>query len=624
MFTHCFLSPKPGCCDGRIKRAPHSGSWLRLALLLFAIVVAFQPRLVFARSAPPPPVPIKVMLNPGVPTPGVPVNISWTIPSFRQHILNGVLHYYINSTALPPPNQPATGGDWAIGQTYTGPQNLSLAPGINHVEIAIYKFTGTPTADKNPPLPTQLAPGETPKPASPKPTAPNVVLLAYGEAVVNTSSGSAGPLTGADRKQVFADYAPLLLYSYDHDSDEKYAPIDVLTFIKGSTLQADDKKFVLANSALQAPAIVLDPAPSTNPNAGTISAASPMLPAGLYVSPLPSSVQQGLPWQSILAAQPNPGLYGHAVLLDFKNLDRSQFETTSNAGLLTSLAQRYGCSESNWSTCPAQVLKIEYWQFFGYSHDYDGQLDSVIDSSTDHTGDWCTVQLYVDASWWRSGHPDGSILAVYHYMHGIQVGFDMSLATQEPSRVTVPQRSASDTRATYPARQFVGPMFGQLVDFPVITHGIQIGPEKSVQIYDAQNNTVQLAGMRTFSAVGRPPRFTGGIDYSHPVVYVEWGGHEFWPTPTWGYTGASKHNGTGQYSYFGVEPVDLTVDSGSVPDDVRLVTSFLGYWGAKGGGGPPQGPILHCQWYWDPASTDPGLLSRVHACVYNSTLQKTY
>ncbi len=604
-------------------RVPHTGGFLRLALLLWAAVVAFQP----AHAAPAPPVSIKVTLNPGVPTPGVPVNVSWTIPGYPKHILNGVLHFYINSMALPPPNQPATGGNWTVGQSYPGPQSLSLAPGINHVEVAIYKFTGAAAANKNVPKLTQLAPGESPNPVSPtSPVVPDVSLLAFGEVVLNTSPGAAvGPLTAADRKQVFADYAPLLLYSYDHGSDEAYAPIDVLSFIKGSSLQADDKKFILSNSALQTPAVVLNPAPGTNPNAGTISAASPMLPAGLYVSPLPGSVQKGLAWQSILAAQPNyPGLYGHAVLLDFKHLDTSQFETTSNAGLLTSIARRYGCSESSWATCPAQVMKVEYWQIFGYSHDYDGPLDSAIDADTDHTGDWCTVQLYVDASWWRSGHPDGSILAVYHYLHGIQVGFDMSSTTQEPSSVTVPQRSAGDTRPTYPARQFTGLMAGQPVDFPVITHGIQIGPDKSVQIYNAQNNTVQLAGMNTLSAIGQPSRFVREMHYSHPVVYVEWGGHEFWPTPAWGYTGASKHNGIGQYSYFGAAPVDLTVDSGPVPDDVRLVTNFLGYWGAKGGGGPPQGPILHCQWYWDPDTTSPGLLSRVDRCLYNSTLQKTF
>jgi len=586
---------------------------------------------VFARSAPTEPVPIKVTLNPAVPQPGVPVNVSWTIPSYPQHILIGVPHYYVNNTAVPSPDQTATGGGWIVGHSYPGPQNLSLTPGITHVEIAIYEFTGTPPPSSTAPKPTPLAPGQTPKPASASPPKPDVVLLAYGEAVVNTSSSAAaGPLTAADRKKLFSDYAPLFLYSFDHGTDEIYAPIDVLNFIKGSTLQANNTNFVLPNSALQTPTVVLNPAPSTNLNAGTISAASPVLPAGLYVSPLPDSVQKGLPWQTILTAQPNyPGLYGHAVLLDFKNLDFKQFDTTSNAGLLASFAQRYGCSQAekhpDWPACAAQIIKIEYWHFFGYSHDYDGTLDSLADPRTDHTGDWCTVQLYVDASWWRAGHPDGSILAVYHYMHGIQVGFDMALTTQEPSQVTVPQRSADDSRATYTAQQFIGPMVLQPVDFPVVIDGIPIGPDKAVQVANAQNNTVQLANMATFLRVGKDPPSVGIIHYSHPVVYVEWGGHEFWPTPAWGYTGAAKHNGIGQYSYFGTAPIDLTVDSGPVPDEARLVTTFLGYWGAKGGSGPPQGPILHCQWYWDPVITDPTLLSRVDQCIpQTDTLKKTF
>ena len=145
-----------------------------------------------------------------------------------------------------------------------------------------------------------------------------------------------------------------------------------------------------------------------------------------------------------------------------------------------------------------------------------------------------------------------------------------------------------------------------------------MGPDKSPQVANAQNNAMQLAGERSAELTFLP-------SFQHPVVYVEWGGHEFWPTVGWSYVGASKHNGTGQYSYFGSSPLDLTVDNDSPPQEaVTLVTSFAGYWGAEGGGGPPQGPPLHCQWYWDPVNTPKDLLSYVDVCIDKPPVEKTY
>jgi hypothetical protein len=92
-----------------------------------------------------------------------------------------------------------------------------------------------------------------------------------------------------------------------------------------------------------------------------------------------------------------------------------------------------------------------------------------------------------------------------------------------------------------------------------------------------------------------------------------WGGHEFWPTPAWSFYGASKHNGLGQYSYFGSSPVDVSL--GTTPttqNDVALVTEFDGYWGAPQPlNKPPEGPPLHCQWFWDPSTTSMQLLASV-------------
>ncbi len=130
--------------------------------------------------------------------------------------------------------------------------------------------------------------------------------------------------------------------------------------------------------------------------------------------------------------------------------------------------------------------------------------------------------------------------------------------------------------------------FGASVDMDL--HAKQT--DSAVQL--AQNNVLQLA---------KDP--ASGL-FLHPVVYVEWGGHEFYPTSSWSYKYASKHNGSGKYHYIasGVQNIGEIGQSGRT-DTARLVTDFAGYWGNEGPNGqngPPQGPTLHKQWFWDPNS----------------------
>jgi hypothetical protein len=127
---------------------------------------------------------------------------------------------------------------------------------------------------------------------------------------------------------------------------------------------------------------------------------------------------------------PNVGLFGHVTLLDLKD-----FQSDADVSLAKRFTGRHGCADP--ASCKAQIVKIECWQFFGYSHDYQGTLESTIDSDTDHTGDWCSVQIYVDASWWLSPRPYKAILAVY--LHGIRVGFDMAQVCGFPTSQALPE-----------------------------------------------------------------------------------------------------------------------------------------------------------------------------------------
>jgi len=139
----------------------------------------------------------------------------------------------------------------------------------------------------------------------------------------------------------------------------------------------------------------------------------------------------------------------------------------------------------------------------------------------------------------------------------------------------------------YSIQKLLGPLNGQPVKM-----NVKAG-ETDAGVQAAQNNIVQLAQDPSSKL------------YIHPVVYVEWGGHEFFPTSDWDYTLASAHNGAGKYHYIasGVPNIGEIGQSTYPSNQANLITNFSGYWGFYGPGsqnGPPQGPPLHKQWMWDP------------------------
>ena len=100
------------------------------------------------------------------------------------------------------------------------------------------------------------------------------------------------------------------------------------------------------------------------------------------------------------------------------------------------------------------------------------------------------------------------------------------------------------------------------------------------------------------------------LQFTHPVVYIEYGAHEFYPTEYWKFLLAPNHDGTDiQHSYFCAVPPNL----GEVEhplleyEGATLIMQFSGYWGAfsslKNKPGP--GPSLHAQWTY-PASSSIG------------------
>jgi hypothetical protein len=571
-----------------------------------------------------------ITLTPSAPAPGAPVTVAWTLNNTKALDITGKIVYYLNTVPLTA-QSPAAATTIKGGKSMSGSFTIVPVPGVNEIFVTLLDTSKFPKTVNKPPILQVLAPGQTPKPqpnaALGIPTVqPEQVFLASATTSIyvagQVASISQNGLTAADRAQLLSDYAPLLLYSYQ-GSDETYRPIDAVAFVQASNLESkitgsDAPPFnqVLSTSDLLAsPSDILNPSKSLRAPNGTITSATPV---NLYLNPS-GSAQSGTAWVTVMqrAGQSNQndvGLYGRALLLNLNTM------STSDPALPTvSLQGRYGCLTSG--SCSAQIIKLEYWQLFGYSHD----AKSGTSRTTDHLGDWCTVQVYVDASWWKSARPDRAILYVFHYFHGKQAAFDLSMASAVST--VVPARPAGDTRPTYSAQEYRGPNYGTPVDLPTLGQTDQ-GPitdgEAAAQLSDAQNNTLRLATAGVFN-VQHPIVAFLPASYRHPVVYVEWGGHEFWPTDQWMQYGANNHNGQGTYSYFGSRPVDVTVapkyqlvQGAELPvlpaqTDVALVTLFAGYWGEPQPlNGPPQGPPLHCEWYWDPNTYAP-LLSALQS-----------
>jgi hypothetical protein len=410
-------------------------------------------------------------------------------------------------------------------------------------------------------------------------------------------------------------YAPLMLFSHDHDSEEQYAPIDVIDFVRGSTLvsKESDVLSISDNATLaQNPAIVLNPTgvPTAQDPIGTINAnqqplgpllgnmVTDSLPRQIYLSPS-SNAEKGADWATVMRSG-NVGLYGHVVTLnvdDIANNASQAFDDPvaqqENQLLHDELAALL-CERSD-GACTATVFKIEYWQFFGYSHDlelpwYLRPLAGLAAGIIDHSGDWCNVQLYVNGNT-AFTQPDKAILAVYHFAHGLRFGFDMQRPGIAAGVVTAAGVSSGLKAAftEFTIKQFQGANILLNVDLP-----FQNG-KKTQDYKNAQNNVVQLAQDPTSHL------------FVHPVVYVEWGGHEFWPSAAWSFKFASKHGGdSATYRYIAATPPNVGEVGMPMPGvpQAPFVTGFSGFWGYYGWENqnkPPQGPPLHAQWLWYPS-----------------------
>lgn len=382
-------------------------------------------------------------------------------------------------------------------------------------------------------------------------------------------------ISDAEEHELLERYRPFFLFA----GGENFRPADVKFYLDNSDLlKAGDESLspLIDNAQLRnSPNLVLTAnlegkqfCSETGPGAGAVHTCVSNLflnrrqtdyrinplehPAGATVS---NPGRHGQDWPTVERLG-NVGLYGHVVPI-----------------LLAT--PTWGCDVRwNFVLRPAKgtlFYKVEYWQFFGYN-----SADKPFDEG-DHEGDWENVALLIRPG--VRGSVSEKIVSVMMYAHGREFRFDLDGATLAP---IVIGSSMSEFR---------GSNYGKTVD---------IGwndQQCSGPVSNAQNNTLRL----------RTDPVTGFA--THPMVYLERGGHEFWPTEKGSYYAAPKHDGLGLQILTSTPPNLGEVENPMTEYQTALpILRFNGLWGAYSRSNtPPPGPPLHAQWTW-PAGSSIGWL----------------
>jgi hypothetical protein len=394
-------------------------------------------------------------------------------------------------------------------------------------------------------------------------------------------------------------FSPFLRFSLDHvpplpqvGIPEAYRPADPLWYISHSRLVgSSDNITVLPQATLASlPSKILD-ATSFGPSSilGSFSsnaaftaciASTPRSP--YHIDPVDDTAHAGADWPTVtqnknvglfahvskfqprseadLPEQPpviaEPSVVGGMSTLDTKDLSKCARKITNSTNPVIPL--------SWYETHCVDCYKIEYYQFFGKNADH------AFANLGDHEGDWSILTLVYE-------HTTDRVLAVSHWAHGYEMRFDLMQTGVLPQPVTDP---IVGKEMQYTGVEAVEQNFNILT--VSLTGSHQDQPEL------AQTNTLFMA----------QDSVTG--EYSHPVAFVEFGSHEFWPTSRWGAEGAPAHPGDdAAHSYLTHNIPNLGEIEHPLGAEAAVLLGYNGSWGyINTDNNPPPGPALHKAWNW--------------------------
>jgi hypothetical protein len=400
-------------------------------------------------------------------------------------------------------------------------------------------------------------------------------------------------------QQLIERFSPFLRFSLDHvpplpqvGIPEAYRPADPLWYMSHSRLVGStDSITVLPQSTLTSqPSKILDATsfgPSDvlgafSPNAAFTAciASSPRTP--YHIDPVDDTAHVGADWTTVmqnknvglfahvskfqprseedLPEQPpviaEPSVLGGAPTLDMTDLSKCARKITNSTNPVIPLSWY----ETNCKDC----YKIEYYQFFGKNADH------AFANLGDHEGDWSMLTLVYE-------HATDRILAVSHWAHGYEMRFDLMQAGVQALPVT-------------------DPIVGKEIQYTGLESVEQNFNILSVSLTGSHQDQPELAQTNTLYMAQDP--VTG--EYSHPVAFVEFGSHEFWPTSHWGAEGAPAHPGDdAAHCYLTHNIPNLGEIEHALGAEAAVLLGYSGSWGyINTDNDPPPGPSLHKAWNW--------------------------
>lgn len=401
-------------------------------------------------------------------------------------------------------------------------------------------------------------------------------------------------------QQLIERFSPFLRFSLAHvpplpqdGIPEAYRPADPLWYMSHSRLVGSSNNVtVLPQSILaSSPSKILDATgfgpsdilTSFSPNAA-FTACIASTPRSLYhIDPVDDAAHAGADWGTVTQNR-NVGLFAHVS----KFQPRSEGDLPEQPPVIAEPSVPGGpftLDTTDISKCARKITgstnpviplswyeihckdcyKIEYYQFFGKNADHE------FANLGDHEGDWSILTLVYE-------HATDSILAVSHWAHGYEMRFDLMQDGVFPQPVTDPIVGKEI--------QYTGLEAAVSQNFNILT----------VSLTGSHQDQPELAQTNTLFMAQDPVTGT----FSHPVAFVEFGSHEFWPTSHWGAEGAPAHPGDdAAHSYLTHNIPNLGEVEHPLGAEAAIILGYNGSWGyINTDNNPPPGPALHKAWNW--------------------------